>query len=105
MVATKIEKRNVVMVYLLTAVTFGIYGLYWLYKTKEEINSLGAEIPTFWLMIIPLANIYWVWKYCEAFSEKVKKDDNAVLWFLLYLFVGFVMPAIVQSELNKQAKA
>jgi hypothetical protein len=44
-----------------------------------------------------------MWKYCEGFAAHVKKDDNAILWFLLYFFVGIIMPAIVQSELNKLA--
>ena len=67
------------------------------------MNRLGAKIPTGWLIIIPIVGYYWIYKYCEGFSEVVKKDNNKVLWFLLYLFVGIVMPAIVQSELNKLA--
>ena len=69
----------------------------------ENINSLGAKIPTAWLLIIPIANIYWVYKYCEGFAQHVKKDNNGLVWFIVYLLVGFVMPAIVQSELNKLA--
>lgn len=70
-------------------------------KTKGEINSLGAKIPTAWLIIVPIANIYWAYKYCEGFAEYVKKDNNTILWFILYVLVGIIMPAIVQSELNK----
>jgi len=100
-----IKERNIVLVYLFSIITFGIYGIYWIVSTKGEMNSeLGAEIPTAWLLIIPIANIYWAYKYCEAFATKVKKDDNTILWFLLYILVGIVMPAIVQSELNKLAK-
>jgi len=85
-------------------ITFGIYGIYQTVVTKNEINGLDAEMPTAWLIIIPIANIYWMYKYCEGFSEKVKKDNNTLLWFLLYILVGIIMPAIVQSELNKLAK-
>jgi hypothetical protein len=67
------------------------------------MNSLGAKIPTAWLIIVPIANIYWMYKYCEGFALTVKKDDNTILWFILYLFVGIIMPAIVQIELNKLA--
>ncbi len=98
-----IKKRNIVAVYLLSFVTLGIYALYWTVKTKGEINSLGADIPTAWLLIIPIANLYWWWKYCEGFATYVKKDNNNILWFLLQTFVGIIMPAIVQSELNKLA--
>jgi len=56
------------------------------------------------LIIIPIANIYWVYKYCEGYANHVRKDDNAVLWFIVYLLVGIIMPALVQTELNKLAK-
>ncbi|HLD39964.1 MAG TPA: DUF4234 domain-containing protein [Candidatus Nanoarchaeia archaeon] len=101
--AKNIKHRNIFLVYLFTIITFGIYGIYWLISTKNEINRLGAKIPTAWLIIIPIANLYWAYKYCEGFAHKVKKDDNTVLWFILYVLVGIVMPAIVQSELNKLA--
>ena len=100
-----IKKRNIVAVYLLSIITLGIYCIYWLVQTKKEMNSLGGKIPTAWLLIIPIANLYWMWKYCEAFATYVKKDGNTILWFLLYFFVGIIMPAIVQSELNKLADA
>ncbi|MBQ6486921.1 DUF4234 domain-containing protein [Candidatus Saccharibacteria bacterium] len=98
-----IEKRNIVVVYLLTIITLGIYGIYWSVRTKEEINSLGGDIPTAWLIIVPIAGIYWLYKYADSFSSKVKKDNNGVLWFILFWFVAIIMPAIVQSELNKIA--
>ena len=99
----KIKHRNVFLVYLFGLLTFGLYFLYWIISTKNDINSLGGDIPTGWLLIVPIANIYWIYKYCENFSEKVKKDNNPILWFILYLLVGVIMPAIVQTELNKSA--
>jgi hypothetical protein len=98
-----IKKRDIVMVYLLGFITFGIYFLVWWVKTKGEINSLGGDIPTAWLIIIPIANLFWIYKYCEGFSLYVKKDNNALLWFLIAFFIGIIIPAIVQSELNKVA--
>lgn len=98
-----VKKRNVFLVYLYSIITLGIYGLYWIVKTKKEMNELGGKIPTAWLLIVPIANIYWIYKYCEAFAQHVKKDNNTVLWFILYMFVGIIMPAIVQIELNKLA--
>ena len=99
----EVKERNVVLVYIFTIITGGIYLLFWLVSTKEEINKLGGDVPTAWLIIIPVANIYWMYKYCEGFSLHVKKDNNAILWFLVYIVVSVIMPAIVQSELNKIA--
>lgn len=98
-----IQKRNIVAVYLLSIITLGIYGIYWEVKTKDEINSLGGDIPTAWLIIVPIANIYWLYKYADSFSNKVKKDKNGILWFIVFWMIAIIMPAIVQSELNRIA--
>ncbi|MBQ2623458.1 DUF4234 domain-containing protein [Candidatus Saccharibacteria bacterium] len=98
-----IKNRNIVAVYLLTIFTLGIYSIYWQVKTKEEIKSLGADIPTAWLLIVPIANIYWLYKYAEGYSSYVKKDNNGILWFIVFWLIPIIMPAIVQSDLNKFA--
>jgi len=101
--AANIKERNLVLVYIFGIITLGIYFIYWWISTKNEINGLGAKIPTGWLLIIPIANIYWLYKYCEGFSTKVKNDKNTILWFILSIIISIIMPAIVQSELNKLA--
>ena len=98
-----IKKRNIFLVYLFSIITLGIYAIYWSVQTKEDINSKGAGIPTAWLIIVPIANIYWLYKYCEGFATKIKKDNNTLLWFIVGFLVGIILPAIVQSELNKLA--
>jgi len=52
-----VKHRNILLVYLFSIITFGIYAIYWLVSTKNDINSLGAKIPTAWLIIIPIANM------------------------------------------------
>lgn len=99
-----IKRRNPALVIIFTIITFGIYGIYWFVKTKNEINSLGAKIPTAWLLIVPIANLYWEYKYAEGFSEYVKKDSEPVLWFLLLFFLAPVAMIIFQTELNKLAE-
>lgn len=98
-----VKKRNIFLVYLFSIITFGIYGIYWTVSTKNEMNTLGAKIPTAWLMIIPIVNLFFIYKYCEGYATVIKKDNNSVLWFILFLFVSIVMPGIVQNELNKLA--
>ena len=100
----QIKERNIIVVYLLGIITFGIYFIYWFAKTKDEMNNnFGSSIPTAILIIIPIANLYWLYKYAEAFAEKVKKDNNTILWALLFILISIITPAIVQSELNKHA--
>ncbi|MFZ1987644.1 MAG: DUF4234 domain-containing protein [Minisyncoccia bacterium] len=93
--------RGPVAIIILSIITFGIYALYWVVKTKGEINALGAHIPTAWLIIIPIVNIYFAYKYAEGFSLYVKKDNLPVLWFLLIIVIIPVAMILVQIELNK----
>jgi hypothetical protein len=51
------KRRSVGGVVVLTIITVGLYGLYWIVKTKSEMNAQGAEIPTAWLILIPIVNI------------------------------------------------
>ena len=98
------EKRSIGKIYLFGIITLGIYFIYWEISTKNEMNrEFNANIPTGWLLIIPIANIYWLYKYTECFVTKVKGDDDTALWFLLFWLIGIIMPYMVQSELNRIA--
>ena len=55
------------------------------------------------LLIIPIVHFYWFYKYAEAFSKYVKKDENTILWFVLGVVFWPVLLIIAQSELNKIA--
>ena len=97
-------KRGIGKLYVLMIITLGIYAIYWLVKTKGEINeNYNENIPTCWLLIIPIANIYWLFRFTEVFTKRVRQKDDAVIYFILFLFVGIIMPYVVQSELNKLA--
>ena len=94
------KKRNPFAVFLLPFITFGIYSLYWQVKTKGEMNSLGAKIPTAWLIIVPLVNIWWLWKYCEGVDQVTAGKLSGVLAFILLWILGPIGAAIVQDSFN-----
>jgi hypothetical protein len=95
--------RSPVAVFLLPLVTFGIYGLIWLVKTKDEMNAQGAEIPTAWLLILPVIQLYWMWKFAEGVGKTTREDMGGGLAFILILFTGSIGMAVIQSSLNKRA--
>lgn len=99
------KKRNPIAVALLTLVTLGFYGIYWSVVTKGEMNKLGAEIPTAWLMIVPLVNIWWLWKYSEGVEKVTGGKLSGVLAFILLWVLGFVGSAIVQDSFNNNVVA
>jgi membrane protease YdiL (CAAX protease family) len=95
------KKRNILAVVLLPFVTLGIYSLYWFVKTKGELNAKGAQIPTAWLLIIPLVNIWWLWKYFEGAEQVTNKKVNSILMFVLGVFVtSLISMALCQDAYN-----
>jgi len=95
------KHRSPGAVFLLSLITFGIYALVWHVKTKNELNRLGATIPTAWLLIVPLANLYWIWCYAQGVEQVTKGQISAVLALILLLLLSIVGIAILQSEYNK----
>jgi hypothetical protein len=98
------KTRSVVLVVVLSIITFGIYAIVWHVKSKDEMNACGASIPTAWLLIIPIANIWWLWKFGEGVEAVTNKQMTGVVAFILLFVLGLIGMAIVQSALNKVAK-
>ncbi len=88
------------MVIVLTIITFGIYSIYWIVSTKNEMNRLGTRIPTAWLMIVPIVSIYWMWKYAEGVGQVSKNQLSGPVAFLLMFLLSIIGMAIVQSTFN-----
>lgn len=93
-------KRNPIAIILLTFVTFGLYGIYWEVVTKGELVKRGAEIPTSWLLIVPVANLWWAYKYCLGVEKVTNGKMSAVLALVLMLVLGIVGMAIIQDAFN-----
>ncbi len=93
-------KRSILGVLLLPFITLGIYSLVWFVMTKNEMNRKGDDIPTAWLLIIPIVNIYWVWKYSKGVERVTKEKVHAVLAFLLLYLLGNIGQAIIQDYFN-----
>jgi len=93
-------QRNPAAVFILCFITFGIYGIVWYVTTKGEMTAKGADIPTAWLMIIPIVNWYWLWKWSQG-VEKVTAGSSAGLNFILMFLLGPIGAAIIQNKFNQ----
>ena len=101
----KPKERSIILCIVYSIITLGIYFIYWLYKTKNEMVKLGADIPTFWLAIIPIVNIYFLYKYTKGAAHVAKKSsDTGLLYFVLWLVLAPVAAILIQVELNKLAE-
>jgi len=94
-------KRSPIAVILLTLFTFGIYGIYWEVVTKGEMVRKGADIPTAWLIIIPIANLWWAYKYCMGVEKVTNGKMSGVLALVLMLVLSIVGLGIIQDSFNK----
>lgn len=103
-----IKRRNPFLVLLFTIITFGIYGIFWLVFTTNELRENTKSAPNPWLLLlflIPLVNIifYFVyfWKYSKAINE-LTGFSLAGLYILWIIFAPVAM-ILAQMELNKRA--
>lgn len=96
-------KRSVAMVIVLSIITFGIYAIVWMVKTKNEMNSQGANIPTAWLLIVPFVSIWWTWKYSGGVEHVTRGKTSQVIAFVLMFVLGVIGMAIIQDAFNKVA--
>ncbi len=93
------KKQNPIAVFLLSLITFGIYSIFWLARTRGEMVRKGADIPTTWLIIVPLVQLWYFWKWSEGVNFVTKKLD-AILVFILLMLLGSIGFAIVQDSFN-----
>lgn len=105
----EIKDRNMIIQVVLYIITFGIYGIYWFFVSADEMKTIARDedaSPALWtvLLILPIVQIYSIYKYCELFQKT--SSENLNMWILFILWIVFC-PAvwfIVQVELNRHAK-
>lgn len=104
----QVKKRNMAAQVFLMIITLGIYAIYWYYQTATELKGLAndqAASPGLWtfLLFIPLANIFSIYKYSELYEKVASDKMNKWLVFVIYLVFSPAVWFIVQTELNKRA--
>jgi len=104
-----VKYRNPVLVILFTIITLGIYGIYWLVSTTNELRRLTSIAPdplALFLLLIPVLNIFvgiwYYWKYSKAVEEI--SGVQAILLFLFWIVFSPVSMIITQVELNKKVQ-
>lgn len=98
------ERQNLITLFFLIIFTFGIYYVFWLYHTKEDINGIGGKIPTFLLFWIPILNIYFFYCFAYEFVRCIRKQEDRwviVGHFLFALFFWFIFPFVIQYQINE----
>ena len=99
------EKREPFLVLILSVVTFGIYGVYWLAKTAIELRDTGAKnAPSPWwilgfIFIVPQI-IYYIWLHKAICEVTPGKKPSPLIAILLLFVFHFALFAYWQSYIN-----
>lgn len=107
----EIKSRNIVVCVILTIVTCGIYGIYWLVCLAHDAVSIkdptdGATLEIVLMLFLPFLGFYLTErKFAAGCAEKgFPHNDNAVLYLILGLLgLGIVNYCMMQNDLNKLA--
>jgi len=110
------ERRNIAVAIILSIVTCGIYGIYWLYKiaegfyntpTQERVETTPGMTVLLMIVTCSVYAIYCYYKWGRATAEiwashGRKDEDKAILYLLLSIF-GFaiVCDALIQNDFNQ----
>lgn len=86
---SRFSYRSFIEIFILSLCTLGLYWLYWDVSTKRELVRAGGKIPNAFLVVVPIANLYFWYKYAQAYAKIVKKsqtDADLLICFLVPTF-------------------
>jgi hypothetical protein len=106
--------RNPVTTWLLVLITFGIYLLYWWYKTNEEVAEYDPSIEvkpvlSVLALFVPICNIVTIWRTGSRIGQAQRTATGTAscsggIGFLLALLLSLNF-VYYQAQLNDLWKA
>lgn len=97
--------RNLLEMIVGTVCTLHLYLLYWAVSTKRELVRAGGRIPNAFLIIIPILNFYFWYKYVQSYLKIVRgksSTSDTIVYFLVACF-GPYLPAAIFKLLHHNA--
>ena len=113
-----VKNRNIALCVVLSIITCGIYGIYWLVCLVDDLNvasgrtgdTSGGVVFLLSLVTCGIYGIYWMYKAGEKVAYIKQRntgevDSSSSVLYLILGIIGFgiVAYALIQSELNKVA--
>ena len=103
-----IKPRNIVTAILLTIITCGIYGIYWIVMMTREAVSVkdvndNGLLEIILMLFLPFIGLYLVEKkLAEGLAARgVAHNDNSILYLVLGIVgLGIVPLCLIQNDLN-----
>ena len=113
-----VKNRNIALCVVLSIITCGIYGIYWLVCLVDDLNvasgrtgdTSGGMVFLLSLITCGIYGIYWLYiagekvAYIKQRNTGEVDSSSSVLYLILGIIgFGIVAYALIQSELNKVA--
>ena len=107
---TDVAPRSIPLAVILTIVTCGIYGLYWIYKLNDEINEMaqdesapgGAMVLILFIVTCGIYGLYWLYRMgqkCDQIRQRYA-NSGAVYLLLGVIALSIVSYALIQETIN-----
>lgn len=107
----QINKRSIGMCILLSIITCGIYGIYWMYLLVKNTRSIQKNTDNctgemLCLIFVPFYSLYWWYTRGEKVRQGFAEHDynatgSGVVYLVLAVFgLNIISMAIMQSDFN-----
>lgn len=107
-------RRDIAVCIILTILTCGIYGIYWMIQLNDELLAASGRsgqsgVVVFLLGLVTCGIYLYIWHYqmgeavVSLHASVGKPNDNTPILYLVLALVGFgiVNYALMQNELNQ----
>lgn len=105
------QPRSVGLCIVLSIITCGIYGIYWLYCIHEDVQEVcgrpmsvsGGMVIVLDIITCGIYGLYWSYKMGQFLDEAkgTPGGSSGILYLVLSFFgLSIVAMALMQSELN-----
>ena len=106
-----ITPRSIPVCVILSIITCGIYGIYWMIKLNDEINLLAGEpgatsggmVFLFSIITCGIYGLYWQYKMGEKCDRIKRTSGSSGILYLILAIVGFgiIGYCLMQDTINK----
>lgn len=110
-----VQNRNIAVCIILSIITCGLYGLYWMACLANEVNTVsgrqndmsGGLVVVLSIITCNIFHLYWIYTAGQKIDDVrqargIPSQNNGLIYLLLALFgFGIVAWALLQNELNQ----
>lgn len=110
----QIQPRNIALCIIFSITTFGIYGIYWMIKINDEVNTLAGETSAttggmvflFSLITCGIYGLYWQFKMGERCDKIRGVNGSSNVLYLILGILGFMIISmcLMQDTVNKRVE-